>query len=163
MSEQITPVQREKMLATMSKLQALANDKNAPKPERDNASEKLAKLKAKYEEARKALGTRYEKMRVDDLIKTAKGCMKEAEKSEYKAEHLWMVVGLALGELKARKPKGPWDDYVRQHFGIGHSRADELIRIGAGLATVEEVRQQTFARVSAASHGPTGGTAAPEG
>jgi hypothetical protein len=51
--------------------------------------------------------------------------------------------------LKKRKPSGtPWPEYVRETFGIGRERADQLIRIADGRTTVEKVRADGATRAA---------------
>jgi hypothetical protein len=90
-----------------------------------------------------------------ELIKTAKVLQGKAEQAEGKAEQavkkadqFYVLLGLTLAELKARRPKDvTWLDFVKLHFGYSRERADELIRIGSGSTTIEAVRANTAARV----------------
>jgi hypothetical protein len=50
-------------------------------------------------------------------------------------------------DVKASKTQ-TWEQYVKATFGIGRSRADELIRIGEGRATLEDTRAVKAASVA---------------
>jgi hypothetical protein len=84
------------------------------------------------------------------LITTVKAHLAKAAQAADKSEQHFISAGLTLKELKGRqkelkKKKDAvwltWPDFVRTTFGLGPSRADELIRIGVGSTTVEETRE----------------------
>jgi hypothetical protein len=80
---------------------------------------------------------------MSELIRTAKVLQEKAEHAAEKAEQFYKSFGLTLAELKRRKPDGiTWPAFVKKHFSIGRSRADDLIRIGSGSTTVERVREE---------------------
>jgi hypothetical protein len=66
------------------------------------------------------------------------------------AEACYEEAGRLLIEAKARVNKSgeSWSSWVFKHCGIKQPRADELIRIAAGVTTVAEVRASTAARVA---------------
>ena len=86
---------------------------------------------------------------VSTLVSTIKAHLAKAKQCEEKSEQHYVSAGLHLktlkqrkDELKKRKQAVPWAEYVRQTFDLGPSRADELIRIADGRATVAETRRQ---------------------
>jgi hypothetical protein len=85
---------------------------------------------------------------IQELIKTVKALHFKVKQSADKTEQLETTLGLTLKEAKDKKPKGiTWPDFVKEHFDFGRSRADQLIQIGEGRTTVEEVRTTTAERV----------------
>jgi hypothetical protein len=73
------------------------------------------------------------------LIEDGKRKEMEAEKIHEVGVNRQIEAGKALAKLKAEKPEGKeWGAYVKEHFGLGKSRANELIRIAAGKTTVAE-------------------------
>jgi hypothetical protein len=55
------------------------------------------------------------------------------------SKHHCIIAGLHLKELKTRVSE-PWPEYVRETFGIGHERADELIRLADRRTPTGKVR-----------------------
>jgi hypothetical protein len=75
------------------------------------------------------------------LVATIKAHLAKGAQSKEKSAQHFLSAGLHLKELKARKPsETPWPEYVRETFGLGRERADELIRISDGTTTVEKTR-----------------------
>lgn len=67
---------------------------------------------------------------IPTLVNTIKAHLAKAAQAADKAEQHYITAGLRLKELKLRKPSAtPWPEYVRETFGLGQQRADELIRI----------------------------------
>jgi hypothetical protein len=58
----------------------------------------------------------------------------------------WKAVGRQLAEAKRRlkieHPGADWQTYVRERFGYGKERADELIRVANGTLTVDATRER---------------------
>jgi hypothetical protein len=77
------------------------------------------------------------------LIRTVKVHIEKGNRAAEKSEQHFIATGLFLKEAKERKPADiTWPDFVRQHFDLGRSRADELIQIADGRTTVELVRSR---------------------
>jgi hypothetical protein len=77
---------------------------------------------------------------IPTLVNTIKAHLAKAAQAADKAEQHYITAGLRLKELKLRKPSAtPWPEYVRETFGLGQQRADELIRIADGRTTVAAV------------------------
>ncbi len=112
--------------------------------------------------ATKSKTTALKKLNEKELISKIKKRVALALTSERQAIEHWVHAGTMLIELKSRKPKGPWGDYVRKHFDLGQSRADELIRIAKGQTTVAEVRSNKAERMRA-SRAAQGEKSAPRG
>jgi hypothetical protein len=78
-----------------------------------------------------------------ELIRTAKELHAKIEQYGKKTEQLQVTLGLTLKEAKERKPGGiTWPAFVKKHFNFSRSRADELIQIGTGSTTVEQVNSR---------------------
>jgi hypothetical protein len=87
-----------------------------------------------------------------ELIKTVKALDSKLAHSEGKSADLKTSLGLTLAEAKERlqesnKAAGKgkaitWPDFLEKHFSFGRSRANELIQIGQGRKTDEEVRER---------------------
>jgi hypothetical protein len=91
---------------------------------------------------------------VSSQVKTIKAHLEKAKQAEERSEQHYISAGLHLAELKDRYKRDvkaskfeKWDGYIRKTFGLGRSRADELIRIASGKATVAETRANTAKRV----------------
>jgi hypothetical protein len=64
-------------------------------------------------------------------------------------------LGLTLAELKERKPTGTtWPAFVKKHFDYSRERADELIRIGSGSTTTEQVNKLARGRMEKSRKNP---------
>lgn len=86
---------------------------------------------------------------VPTLVKTINALIVKGDHASDKAEQFYKAAGIHLAECKARKPNGiPWPAFVAKNFTFGRSRADELIMIGDGRATVAKLRTDTAARVA---------------
>lgn len=94
-------------------------------------------------------------MTLTATIKSAKALKTKAEQAEQqskvmdeksaqfkqKADEHYIALGKKLAELKALKPKGTtWPAFVDKHFGMSRERADELIRIGTGVISLDDNR-----------------------
>lgn len=66
--------------------------------------------------------------------------LNESNKKTAEADDLDKEAGKRLRILKNKKPYGNWDAYVKREFGIGKTRADDLIRIGDGTTTADKLR-----------------------
>jgi hypothetical protein len=78
------------------------------------------------------------------LIKVIKAHLAKGDKLWGKANDHYTAAGKYLADLKAQKPKGiSWENYLDDcGFEIGRRRADELILIGKGYRSVEEIRAE---------------------
>jgi hypothetical protein len=86
----------------------------------------------------------------DAATKRSADAIKSSEYALSDAEACYAEAGQLLIEAKARNngTGESWGDWVFKHCGIKQPRADELIRIGAGVTTVAEVRHATATRVA---------------
>jgi hypothetical protein len=81
-------------------------------------------------------------------IAEVKELLRKIKQSKDDAKQYEIEIGRHLKILKTTKPKGTrWSDYVRIHFGLRQSRADQLIRVAEGRTTVAKERQDTASRV----------------
>jgi hypothetical protein len=80
------------------------------------------------------------------LCKTIKALVAKGDHATKKAEQFYTAAGKHLAELKQRCPD-EWLQHAKDKIGIGRSRAYELIAIGTGIRTVEQVRESTRQRV----------------
>lgn len=92
---------------------------------------------------------------VSALVKTIKAHLEKAKQAQDRSEQHYISAGLHLAELKDRykhdvkaSKTQTWEQYVRETFGLGRSRADELIRIADGRATLEDTRAVKAASVA---------------
>ena len=92
---------------------------------------------------------------VSSLVKIIKAHLEKAKQAEEKSEQHYISAGLRLAELKDRYRRDvkvsktqTWEQYVHETFGLGRSRADELIRIADGRATLEDTRAIKAASVA---------------
>ena len=83
---------------------------------------------------------------VTSLCKTIKALVAKGDHAAEKAEQFYTAAGKHLAELKERCP-GEWLQFASEKIGIGRSRAYELMAIGTGVRTVEQVRETTRRRV----------------
>jgi hypothetical protein len=84
---------------------------------------------------------------IQELIKTVKALDSKLAHSEGKTADLKITLGLTLAEAKLVNKSGkdsmPWPEFLEKHFAnLKCSRADELIQIGEGRKTDEEVRER---------------------
>ena len=91
---------------------------------------------------------------ITSLVKTINAHLEKAKQYDEKSEQHYISAGLHLAELKDRYKQDvkasktqTWEEFVRETFGLGRSRADELIRIASGQTTVAETRADTAKRV----------------
>lgn len=88
------------------------------------------------------------------LIDTIKADLNSAEHHKAKSAQFYISAGLNLKEAKQRNTEDPdgisWAEFVKQHFPLKRSRADELIRIADGKTTMEKVQQGNKKRVQKA-------------
>lgn len=92
--------------------------------------------------------------------------IKDDLKKAARAESYYYTAGVRLKELKSRKPAHTtWPEYVKKHFGMSQSRADELIRIADGKITEDQVktRKAESMRKSRAKTNGSGKKSAPRG
>src|SRR5262249_37317568 len=83
---------------------------------------------------------------VTSLCKTIKALITKGDHATKKAEQFYVAAGKHLAELKERCP-GEWLEHAKQKIGIGRSRAYEIMAIGTGAITIEQVRENTRQRV----------------
>ena len=83
---------------------------------------------------------------VPTLCKTIKALVSKGDHATKKAEQFYTAAGKHLAELKERCPD-EWLEFAREKIGIGRSRAYELMTIGTGTRTIEQVRESTRQRV----------------
>jgi hypothetical protein len=85
------------------------------------------------------------------LIMTVNTLHDKAVHATDKAEQLWISLGIELKEAKERNKesgKQTWEEFAKEHFDFGRSRADELIQIADGRTTVDKVRAGGAARAA---------------
>jgi hypothetical protein len=75
---------------------------------------------------------------IPSLCKTIKALVRKGDHAAEKAEQFYIAAGKHLAELKARSNE--WLKLAKD-IGIGRSRAYELLSIGTGKRTVEQVRE----------------------
>ena len=92
---------------------------------------------------------------VSSLVKTIKAHLEKAKQAQDRSEQHYISAGLHLAELKDRYKRDvkasktqTWEQFVRDTFGLGRSRADELIRIADGRATLDDTRAAKAASVA---------------
>src|SRR5262245_61025557 len=86
---------------------------------------------------------------IREHVEIAEACQDQADKSQRDAEKHRRYAGRKLKRLKQQLPKGAtWKAYVREHCKLSRERADELIRVGEGTTTVEEVRERSKKRTA---------------
>jgi hypothetical protein len=83
---------------------------------------------------------------VPSLCKTIKALGAKGDHAANKAEQFYIAAGKHLAELKGRCPS-EWLQHAKEKVGIGRGRAHELMAIGTGVRTVEQVREDTRQRV----------------
>ena len=83
---------------------------------------------------------------VSALCRTIKALVTKGDHATEKAEQFYTAAGKHLAELKERCPD-EWLEYAGEKIGIGRSRAYELMAIGTGTRSVEQVRESTRKRV----------------
>jgi len=103
---------------------------------------------------------------VPQLAKRIKALIDKGDHAADKAEQFYKAAGLELQKLKDdfkdNKPPGvTWEQYVYETCGLRRSRADELIRIGEGSTTLEEVRKRDSEKKRRLRHKPPGRPGAP--
>jgi len=83
-------------------------------------------------------------MNEPQLIRTIRAHIEKGDRAAEKSEQHYIAAGQHLKALKAQMPTGiKWEQYLEDHgLEIGRRRADELIAIADGRATVEEVRAE---------------------
>ena len=83
-------------------------------------------------------------MNEPQLIRTIRAHIEKGDRAAEKSEQHYIAAGQHLKALKAQMPTGiKWEQYLKDHgLEIGRRRADELIAIADGRATVEEVRAE---------------------
>ncbi|MGY4434844.1 hypothetical protein ACVWWO_007321 [Bradyrhizobium sp. F1.13.1] len=92
---------------------------------------------------------------VSSLVKTIKAHLEKAQQAQDRSEQHYISAGLHLAELKDRykcdvkaSKTQTWEQFVRDTFDLGRSRADELIRIADGRATLHDTRAVKAASVA---------------
>jgi hypothetical protein len=89
--------------------------------------------------------------RMHVLANDARRLIREGDRATKDAEKIYRKAGQKLALLKeqhrkakARKPNAvrPWAEYVQHRVGVSRRRADELISIAAGRATVAKTRKR---------------------
>jgi hypothetical protein len=92
---------------------------------------------------------------VSSLVKTIKAHLEKAKQAQDRSEQHYISAGLHLAELKDRYKRyvkasktQTWEQFARDTFGLGRSRADELIRIADGRATLDDTRAVKAASVA---------------
>jgi hypothetical protein len=83
---------------------------------------------------------------IPSLCKTIKALVAKGDHATKKADQFYTAAGKHLAELKERCPD-EWLQHAKEKIGIGRSRAYELMAIGTGVHTVEQVRESTRLRV----------------
>src|SRR5262249_32913314 len=83
---------------------------------------------------------------VPTLCKTIRALIGKGDHAAIKAEQFYTAAGKHLVELKERC-REEWLQLAKDKVGIGRSRAYELMQIGSGRRTVEQVRENTRQRV----------------
>jgi hypothetical protein len=143
MTAQVSPMKRQSTNAMIKQAMAMWDraDKDAGPAGMSEAQ--ADDLLAKLIEVAQELKTEAEQ---------AEGVAKQAEGV---AKKFYASLGLALAELKKRKPKDiTWPVFVRKYFDYSRERADELIRIAEGKTTVEDVRTRAKASVKKSRENP---------
>jgi hypothetical protein len=101
-------------------------------------------------EGRKAPDTPQETTFTDSIPQVAKAIkafVAKGDKAADKAEQYYKAAGLHLKTLKELKPDGvTWEDFVKEKCGVARSRADELIQIADGRASLDQVREKNKER-----------------
>jgi|SRR5262245_28619158 len=88
-------------------------------------------------------------MNESQLIKTIKAHIARGDKAKDKAEQHYIAAGQYLKQLKDDCPdQKTFLEKVEKEIGIGKSRAYELIQIGDGRKTLDEIRADTAKRVA---------------
>jgi hypothetical protein len=85
----------------------------------------------------------------DQRWKHVKAHLAKGDKAKDKAEQHYISAGQYLKALKAEH-KGTWAEWetlVKEHAGIGKSRASELMQIAGGTRTVKQIRDTTTKKV----------------
>jgi hypothetical protein len=79
-----------------------------------------------------------------ELIKTIKARIAAGDKAQDEADQHYKSAGLLLHRLKAqhRGTWAEWETLLKEKIGIGKSRASELIAIGRGRKTPEQVKSE---------------------
>jgi len=83
-------------------------------------------------------------MTEEQIVRNIKAHIAKGDKAAEKSEQHYIAAGQHLKTLKRQMPEGiKWEQYLEDHgLEIGRRRADELIAIADGRATVEEVRAE---------------------
>jgi hypothetical protein len=82
------------------------------------------------------------------VIASAVALMKKGDQAAGKANDFYKAAGIRIAECKERKPANvTWPEFCRQNFPFGEHRANELIQIGDGRATVEKQREDAKLRM----------------
>jgi hypothetical protein len=85
---------------------------------------------------------------LEELVTRITGLVTKGDRAVDEAEQHYKAAGIHLAECKAQLPPGVgWRKFVAANFSFSRRRADELIRIGAGLTTLAEMRAGTADRV----------------
>src|SRR5262249_2338127 len=88
-------------------------------------------------------------MNESELIRHIKAHIKAGDKAKCKAEDHYIAAGQYLKQLKDDCPdQKTFLEKVEKEIGIGKSRTYELMQIGDGRKTVDEVRADTAKRVA---------------
>jgi hypothetical protein len=86
--------------------------------------------------------------KLDTLVDRINVTLGRAAQYADKAEQFYVSAGLELAECKTlvmalpQRSRPTWEDFAREKFDLGQSRADELIRIATGVTTLTEVRDR---------------------
>lgn len=81
------------------------------------------------------------------LCKTIKALVTKGDSAIAKGEQFYIAAGRHLAELKERRPRDiSWAAYVEKKCKISRSRAAELIAIGDGRTTLQELRANNAKR-----------------
>ena len=90
---------------------------------------------------------------LEQLGATVKANLDASEKTARRSDDLLITAGRHLAEANERIRAAPggmsWDTFLKEHCQIGRSRAYELIAVGQGRTTPEELRLKTLKRVVA--------------
>src|SRR5262249_57411357 len=93
-------------------------------------------------------------MNESELIRHIKAHIKAGDKAKCKAEDHYIAAGQYLKQLKDDCPdQKTFLEKVEKEIGIGKSRTYELMQIGDGRKTVDEVRADTAKRTANAKAG----------
>jgi hypothetical protein len=90
---------------------------------------------------------------LEQLGATVKANLDASEKAGRRSDDMLITAGRNLIEanerIRAARDGMSWDTFLKEHCQIGRSRAYELIAVGQGRTTPEELRLKTLKRVVA--------------